>query len=55
MPYGTPPEVQPHPPPVLEIDGVGVGLTKAFSGAAGRFREAATDVVAWQPVGVSFS
>jgi len=42
-------------PPGPEIDGVDADLTKAFSGAAGRFREAATDLVAWQSDGVSFS
>jgi hypothetical protein len=41
--------------PGPEIDGVGADPTKAFSGAAGRFHEAATDVVAWQSDGVSFS
>jgi hypothetical protein len=38
-----------------EIDGVGGDPTKALSGAAGRFREVATDVVAWQSDGASFS
>jgi hypothetical protein len=42
-------------PPGPEIDGVGADPTKAFSGAAGRFREATTDVVAWQSDEVSFS
>jgi putative ABC transport system substrate-binding protein len=33
------------------IDGGGADPTKALSGVAGRFREAATDVVAWQSDG----
>jgi hypothetical protein len=40
--------------PGAEIDGAGADPTKAFSGAAGRFCEAVTDV-AWQSDGVSFS
>jgi hypothetical protein len=41
--------------PSPEIDGVGDDPTKAFSGVAGRFPEAAIDIVTWQSDGVSFS
>jgi hypothetical protein len=44
-----------RPQPDAEIGGVGADPTKAFSGAAGRFREFETDVVAWQSDGASFS
>ena len=44
-----------YPMPGTEIDGASADPTKAFSGAPGRFREAATNVVAWQSDGVNFS
>jgi hypothetical protein len=55
MQYATRPEARQQPLPDAGFDGAGADPRKAFSGAAGRFREAAIDVVAWQSDGVSFS